>query len=254
MNKLAIVFAGQGSQYTNMGLDFVDAYPFLKEKEHIATSILGFDVRNILSSTDGRLNETNYTQPLILLASIYAYEAFKKLDVQVSSVAGFSLGEYSALYASGLFEFDQIMKIIQVRSQLMQKCTVENHGVMAAILGLDSDVIETICKKASLFGKVVLANYNSPVQSVISGEEKGVHKAIELAKENGAKRAVLLNVSGAFHSNLMKNAGDGLYEYIKHIKHNDMITPIYMNTTANILKVENLYQEMEKQIQSPVYF
>ncbi len=254
MNRLAVIFAGQGSQYTSMGLDFVDAYPFLKEKEKIASSILGYDTRQVLSSTDGTLNETKYTQPLTLLASIYAYEALKTLNAEISACAGFSLGEYSALYASGIFSYEQILEIIKFRSNLMQECSMTNPGKMAAIIGLDSVYIEQICKEASNQGVVVLANYNSPIQSVISGEELAVNIAIEKAKLQGAKRAILLNVSGAFHSPLMKKAGDELAQYLNQIKPHHMEIPIYMNSTAKPLVEKQLYQEMEKQIQSSVYF
>jgi len=254
MSKLAIIFAGQGSQYTHMGLDFVEAYPFLLEKEKTASTILGFDVKEVLSSTDGKLNETIYTQPLTLLASIYAYEVLKEYHISVSAYAGFSLGEYSALYASGIFTFEQILRIIKVRSNLMHTCTLENPGKMAAILGLDSQRVEEICKHASSIGTVVLANYNSPTQSVISGDEKAVNDTIDLLKADGAKRAILLNVSGAFHSPLMKIAGDGLRSYLNSIQHGTIDTPIYMNSTAKQLLIENLYDDMEKQIQSSVYF
>jgi len=254
MNKLAIIFAGQGSQYTNMGLDFVEKHLSLQEMEKTASSILGFDTKEVLASDDGRLNETIYTQPLTLLASIYAFETLKEMDLNISAFAGFSLGEYSALYASGIFSFEQILRIIKVRSNLMHECALENPGKMAAILGLDSKKVEDICQKASSAGTVVLANYNSPIQSVISGDERAVSLAIEYAKAEGAKRAILLNVSGAFHSPLMKNAGDGLVQYLETIQHQDMDVPLYMNTTAKQLVIQDLYQEMESQIQSSVYF
>lgn len=254
MSKLALVFAGQGSQYPDMGLDFVEAYPSLIEKEKIASKILGFDVKEILLSRNGKINETEYTQGLVLLASIYAYEVFLTLDAEVSAVSGFSLGEYSALYAAKIFDFEQIMKIIAKRSALMQTCTLKYPGKMAAILGLSSLEVDAICEASKEKGIIVSANYNSPVQVVISGEEQAVNYACELAKERGAKRAVMLNVSGAFHSPLMKEAGDGLAQFIKEIPYRTPECPIYMNTTARPLIEDNLYQEMEKQIQLPVYF
>jgi len=254
MNKLGLVFSGQGSQYVGMGLDFIELNPLLKEKELLASKRLGYDVRDVLSSTDGRLNETRYTQPLILLSTIFAYDTFKSLNVDVEAVAGFSLGEYSAFYASGIFSFDQIIQLIDQRSRFMQACTLKNPGKMAAILGLPSIEVEMICKEASSEGLVLCANYNSPVQTVISGDEKAVVKAIELSKEKGAKRAVELNVSGAFHSPLMKDAGDQLYQYVKMIPYQNPIYPVYLNTTAEPLEINDLYQTMKKQIQSPVYF
>jgi [acyl-carrier-protein] S-malonyltransferase len=254
MNKLGLVFSGQGSQYVGMGLDFIELNPLLKEKELLASKRLGYDVRDVLTSTDGRLNETRYTQPMILLSTIFAFETFKSLNVQVEAVAGFSLGEYSAFYASEIFSFEQIIQLIDQRSRFMQECALQHPGKMAAILGLPSIEVEMICKEASSEGLVLCANYNSPVQTVISGEDKAVMKAIELSKQKGAKRAVELNVSGAFHSPLMKDAGDQLYQYVKMIPYQNPIYPIYLNTTAEPLDISDLYQGMKKQIQSPVYF
>ena len=148
MNKLGLVFSGQGSQYTGMGLDFIELYPILKEKEILASKLLGYDVRDVLSSSDGRLNETRYTQPLILLSTIFAYEAFKTLNAQVQAVAGFSLGEYSAFYAAKVFDFQQIIKLIDQRSSFMQATTLKYPGKMAAILGLSRKEVEQICEEA----------------------------------------------------------------------------------------------------------
>jgi len=254
MNKLGLVFSGQGSQYTGMGLDFVEFNPLLKEKELQATQILGYDVKEVLSSSDGRLNETKYTQPLILLSTIFAYESFKSFSVEVEAVAGFSLGEYSAFYASGIFNFEQIIKLIDQRSAFMQQCAIQNPGKMAAILGLSPLEVEAICNDASSEGLVLCANYNSPLQTVISGEERAVLKAVELSKVRGAKRAIELNVSGAFHSPLMKDAGDQLYNYVKLISYHEPVFPVYLNTTAEPLDSKDLYKVMKNQIQTPVYF
>ena len=254
MNKLGLVFSGQGSQYTGMGLDFIELSPLLKEKELLASKLLGYDVREVLSSVDGRLHETRYTQPMILLSTIFAYEAFKSLNILPEAVSGFSLGEYSAFYASGIFDFKQSIELIKQRSQFMQLCSIKYPGKMAAILGLSSKDVDAICKEASIEGLVLCANYNSPVQTVISGEEKAVQKAVELSKQKGAKRAVELNVSGAFHSPLMKEAGDMLYQYLKRIPYQEPLFPVYLNTTAEPLVSKELYVMMERQLQSPVLF
>jgi [acyl-carrier-protein] S-malonyltransferase len=254
MHKLALVFAGQGSQYQNMGLDYIEHNPKFKEKEMTATNILGFDIRSILESADARFNETQYAQPLILFASILGYETFKKLGVEPDAVLGFSLGEYTALYAANVFSFDEMMKVILKRSLFMQECASKNPGKMAAILGLSKEVVVDICKVASRDGVVVVANYNSPIQVVISGENVALYRAMELAKEMGAKRVVELNVSGAFHSPLMRDAANKLYEYVKTISFNEPKYPIYMNTTALPLVSKNLYEEMKNQIESSVYF
>ncbi|MBN2300508.1 MAG: ACP S-malonyltransferase [Acholeplasmataceae bacterium] len=254
MGKLAVIFAGQGSQYPNMGLDYLENQPQLKKKIDTASNILGFDVIEVLTSNDSRINETIYTQPLVFLVTMLAYEQFKNLNVSIDAVAGFSLGEYSALYASEIYTFEATLDMIKMRSLAMHQCSNKHPGKMAAILGLSSSVVDLICEEASSDGIVVSANYNSPVQVVISGEEHAVLKAIDLAKQKGAKRAIMLNVSGAFHSPLMREAGDDLALYIKDIAYKEPIFPIYMNTTAKPLIIDNLHQEMKKQIQSSVYF
>jgi len=254
MHKLALVFAGQGSQYQKMGLDYIEANPKFLEKELTANKILGFDIREVLESDDGRINDTKYAQPLILFSSILAFETFKTLKIVPDAVLGFSLGEYSALYATNIFGFEDMMKIILKRSHLMQECALKKPGKMAAILGLSKDVVDDICKVASRDGIVISANYNSPIQIVISGENRAVIRAMELAKEMGAKRVVELNVSGAFHSPLMSEAAESLYEFIKMIPYQEPTYLIYMNTTALPLESNNLYHEMKRQIESPVYF
>ena len=227
---------------------------FRSEKELTANKILGFNIREVLESDDGRINDTRYAQPLILFSSILAYETLKTHQVVPDAVLGFSLGEYSALYATNIFGFEDMMKIILKRSELMQECAFKKPGKMAAILGLSKDVVDDICKVASRDGIVISANYNSPIQIVISGENRAVYRAMELAKEMGAKRVVELNVSGAFHSPLMSEAAETFYQFIKMIPYQEPKYPIYMNTTALPLVSNNLYHEMKRQMESPVYF
>jgi [acyl-carrier-protein] S-malonyltransferase len=254
MGKLGLVFAGQGSQYVGMGLDYIDQFPMFKGKEILASHALGYDVRSVIEGKTGDLNQTFYTQPLILLSTLLAYEALKTLGLKPDGVLGFSLGEYSAFYAAEIFPFDAIMKLISERARLMEQCAREHPGKMAAILGLDQPTVQSVCEQASSDGLVLPVNYNSPVQIVISGEALAVQKAIEIAKSKGAKRAIELNVSGAFHSPLMNSAGQGLERYLNTIQFHEPKLPIYLNTTAKPLVFEKLKQEMVKQIQSPVLF
>jgi [acyl-carrier-protein] S-malonyltransferase len=236
-----------------MGLDFVEYFPVLNKQLHQASNILGYDVRETLSTDDGKLNQTRYTQPMMFLSTVFAYEALQSLNPNISGLAGFSLGEYSAFYAANLFSFEQMIHLVDYRAKMMDEVSVSSDGKMAAILGLSSKDVEEVCLNVKK-GVCVAANYNSPVQTVISGDHEAVLEAIELAKAKGAKRAILLNVSGAFHSPLMEKAGIKLYQYLKDTAFNDPCYPIYMNTTSKPLIPSQLYEEMKKQIYSPVYF
>lgn len=254
MGKLGLIFAGQGSQYAGMGLDWIEAFPAFETYLDQATKMLGYPVRAVLQGTEGNLNETRYTQPMMLFSTLMAYEGFKTLAIEASGMLGFSLGEYSALCASGVLSFVTMMKLIQVRASLMDECASKHPGKMAAILGLDKLTVASVCEEASSSGMVLPVNYNSPVQIVISGEVDAVLKAIQIAKEKGAKRAIELNVSGAFHSPLMQLAGVGLRDYLEPLKVFEPSVPIYMNTTAKPLHFPDLKKEMVRQIQSPVLF
>ena len=254
MGNLGLVFVRQGSQYLGMGLEYIEQFPLFKGKEILASHALGYDVRSVLEGKSGDIHETQYTQPLMLLTSILAYEAFKTIGAEPSAVLGFSLGEYTALYAAEILSFESMMHLIQERARLMHQCSKDHPGKMAAIIGLDKTSVQQVCEEASHLGVVVPANYNSPIQLVISGESNAVQKAVELAKARGAKRAIELNVSGAFHSPLMASAGCGLKMYLSKLHFHEPKLPIYMNTTAKPLIFSNLEQEMVKQIQSPVYF
>lgn len=252
MNKLAFVFAGQGSQYQGMGLDFKEVNPHLATFEENANHILGYQTQDILSSESDKINQTEYTQPLVLLSSIYALETLKQLDIEPSGVLGFSLGEYTALYAANIFSFHDMMELVKTRARFMQEAAQTNQGAMAAILGLTADDVISLCDE--LGEGIYPANFNSPVQVVISGTEDKVLKAMELAKTKGAKRAIKLNVSGAFHSPLMSIAGNRFEAFIKPFDANKPRYEIYLNTTAQPLNEQELKTEMVKQITSPVRF
>lgn len=253
MGKLAVVFAGQGSQYLGMGLDFCDINQAAQQKLNLASDILGYDVREILASEQEKMNQTLYTQPLMMLATIIAYDELLNHTSKVEGVLGFSLGEYSAFYATSVFTFEDLLKIISKRALFMHEQAQKYPGKMAAILGLDAQTVDEICSQVSS-GIVLSANYNSPVQTVISGESQAVEDAVSLCKEKGAKRAIVLNVSGAFHSPLMKEAGDRLFEVLLSFQANHPDKPLYLNSTSKPLVFHELKEEMKKQIYSPVLF
>jgi [acyl-carrier-protein] S-malonyltransferase len=252
MKKIAFVFPGQGSQFLKMSQDF-DSYPsYIKE----ASIILGEDLDHILSFDQDKLNQTKYTQPLIVLASIIAYQDIKALGYDCDVVAGFSLGEYSAYYAAELFDFKEILTIVKKRALYMDEATKTTKGSMAAIIGLDKEMVETICTScSSAHSFVQIANYNNYTQTVISGHEENVEKAINLAKEKGAKLTKKLNVSGAFHSKLMQSASKQFESFLtKHITIHPPTKKMYLNTTAKPLISNELLKEMVHQIKEPVLF
>lgn len=253
MNQLAVVFVGQGSQYPMMGLDFIEKQKDLKTIEIVADHVLPFRIREVLSANDERIHDTFYTQPLLIFASIVAYETLLKEDPLITAVAGFSLGEYAAYYASNVIDIDDTFKLIQKRAEAMQKAQTLFPGKMAAILGLPVDEVENICRNFKT-NDLVIANYNAPNQVVLSGTAEAVEDAVHLCKSKGARRAVVLQVSGAFHSPLMTDAAKVLKEYVTDVEMKAPNKDLYLNTTGNKFNKENLKDVMEEQVKSSVQF
>ncbi len=229
----AFVFPGQGSQFVGMGKDLYETSPLAKELFDKADAILGFKITEIMfAGTDEQLKETKVTQPAVFLHSVISAlcmgEAFEP-----SMVAGHSLGEFSALVASGALSFEDGLRLVAARANAMQKACEANPGTMAAIIGLSDEHVEEICKEVSVGGKVVIpANYNCPGQLVISGDVEAVDAACEKLKEAGAKRALPLKVGGAFHSPLMQPAQEELQEAIEKTGFNTPKCPVYQNVDA----------------------
>lgn len=226
----AYIFPGQGSQFPGMGKDLFDRFEMAKEMFHVSDEILGFDLSTILlKGSKEDLQQTRVTQPAIFLHSIITAKVMGA-DFQPDAVAGHSLGEFSALTAAGVIDFESGLKLVSQRAEAMQKACNLSKGTMAAILGMEDKKVDEICQQIS--GVVVAANYNCPGQLVISGSIDAIESACEDLKAAGAKRALILPVGGAFHSPLMEPARAELENAIDSTSFSDPLCPIYQNSPA----------------------
>lgn len=250
--KNAYVFPGQGAQFVGMGKDLYDNNAEAKALFERANEILGFRITDIMfNGTDEDLKQTKVTQPAVFLHSVIKALSLGT-DFKPDMVAGHSLGEFSALVANKTLNFDDALRLVYARAMAMQKACELQPSTMAAVLGLDDAKVEEIC--ASITDDVVVAaNYNCPGQLVISGSVEGINKACELLKAAGAKRALVLQVGGAFHSPLMEPARQELAEAILNTQFNEPICPIYQNYVAKAVNnVEEIKTNLVAQLTAPV--
>ena len=229
----AFVFPGQGAQFVGMGKDLYESNPLAKELFDKANDVLGFKITDIMfEGTAEELKQTKVTQPAVFLHSVIIALCMGD-DFKPEMVAGHSLGEFSALVAAGALNFEDGLRLVHARAMAMQEACEMAQGTMAAIIGLPDEKVEEICAEVSSEGNVVIpANYNNPGQLVISGNVEAVNAACEKMKEAGAKRALLLPVSGAFHSPLMQPAKDKLQAAIEQTEVKAPICPVYQNVDA----------------------
>lgn len=247
----AYIFPGQGAQFTGMGLDLYEKSPLAQELFEQANSILGFSITDTMfEGTPEDLKETKVTQPAIFLHSVILA---KTLGTQFKPdmVAGHSLGEFSALVANGTLSFESGLKLVSQRAVAMQKACELTPSTMAAVLGLEDNIVEDICAKTP--GVVVAANYNCPGQLVISGDVDAINRACETLKEAGARRAVVLPVGGAFHSPLMEPAREELAAAIENTVFSKPNCPIYQNVIASAVNnADDIKKNLISQLTAPV--
>lgn len=253
MGRNAFVFPGQGSQQIGMGKDVYEAFPEIQDLYHRVNERLGFDLKQIIFEEEQKLNLTQNTQPALVLTSYSLLYALKKIrpDITPDYTAGHSLGEFSTLVASDSIDIIDAVWITYIRGKLMQEAVPEGVGSMAAIIGLPAEEIEKTIKEIS--GVVEIANYNSPEQTVISGEKEAVEKAMEILKEKGAKKVVPLAVSVPAHSSLLREKAEEFGKYLDEIQIKDPKIPVISNITARPLTESVLIRkELKEHFYSPV--
>lgn len=252
--KKAFLFSGQGAQKLGMTRDLYDRYEIVKETFDRASELLGYDLRTLIDEDEVKLNETQYTQPAILTSSVAIMRLLAEHGIKPDVVAGLSLGEYSALVAAGALDFDLAVQLVAKRGKYMTEAAPAGSGKMVAVMNTDPSVIEEICKKASSKGIVSPANYNTPSQIVIGGEAAAVDYAVELLKEAGSKRLIELNVSGPFHTAILEPASKQLASELESIQFNKFDLPLISNTTAQVMKDEEVKALLTRQVMEPVRF
>ena len=251
--KTAFMFSGQGAQYKGMGKELCENFKCAEEIFERADNALGFSIKDICFDDEEKLNKTEFTQPAILTMSTAALKVIEEHGIKADYAAGLSLGEYSAYVCSGAFDFDETVSVVRKRGRFMTEAVPEGVGAMYAILGLDRKTVEDTCEEYKQYGFVSPANYNAPGQIVIAGEAEVAEKTAAALKEKGAKMTVKLNVSGPFHTALLKPASDRLAVELEKMNISDMKMPVITNVTGTVVENKaDIIPILIKQVMSPV--
>lgn len=254
--KLALLFAGQGAQHVGMGKDLYEDYPAFRAVLDKANREVDFNLKTLcFEGPEELLLQTQYTQPCMVAFAAGVTAVLKEAGVEPAAAAGLSLGEYSALYAAGVFDAETAVALTAFRGKAMTQAVLGRDCGMAAVLGLARETLRQACLAAQNEGVVEIANYNCPGQMVVGGDAAAVERACQLAKEAGAKRCMPLNVSGPFHTSLMAPAGNALRERFRDIQFSPMRFPVYFNCLGGPMGGEDTVPDLlVKQVQSAVYF